>query len=263
VWLRFIKLVVKICLYPRIALRFLLGRADGGNRVGLSTKVGLFLHGLRNAVIIPRESSFFEHLTLMSAVLAIPNELPGDIAEFGCYKGGATASLSLACAAMGRRLIVFDSFRGLPTPQEVVENIGSGKILHYQTGDFLGTLAEVKANVARGGCLQPCTFVEGFFDETLRTRPADERYAMIFEDADLPESVRAVLINAWPRLAPGGIYYCHEALDYQVVQMFFDRSWWKDNLGCKPPGFVGSGIGLPLEPNGRCCLGYAIKPKAV
>ena len=256
-WVGFAKVLVKTCAYPRVPLTFIFG--GRGSHVGFLVRIRLFVRACFNVVSIPRESTFFEHLTLMSAVLAIPSNVRGDVAEFGCFKGATTANLSLACSATGRRLIVFDSFQGLPESREVVENIGSGKVLEYRTGAFLGTLAEVKANVRRGGCPESCTLVEGFFEKTLPKRPADERYAMIFEDADLPESVRSVLIHAWPRLVSGGVYYCHEALDYQIVQMFFDQWWWKEKLGCRAPGFVGSGIGLPLQRNRVSCLGYAIK----
>ena len=38
----------------------------------------------------------------------------GVVVECGCYLGGSTANLSLICQAVGRELIVYDSFEGLP-----------------------------------------------------------------------------------------------------------------------------------------------------
>ena len=40
--------------------------------------------------------------------------------------------------------------------------------------------------------------------------------------------------------------------------MWFDNVWWEKNLGCKAPGYVGSGCGIPLGGN-YSSLGYTIK----
>ena len=37
--------------------------------------------------------------------------------ECGCFLGGSTANLSLVCDIVGRELIVYDSFEGLPPPE--------------------------------------------------------------------------------------------------------------------------------------------------
>jgi O-methyltransferase len=56
-------------------------------------------------------------MELASAVLQVPRSTPGSVVECGCYVGGSTANLSLVCAATGRKLIIFDSFQGLPEPK--------------------------------------------------------------------------------------------------------------------------------------------------
>ena len=81
---------------------------------------------------------------------------------------------------------------------------------------------------------------------------------MIFEDADLPSSVKDVLRWGWSKLQRGSVYYCHEARDLEVVSIFFDHAWWKSTLGVRAPGFVGSGVGLPLGAQGSM-LGYCRK----
>jgi O-methyltransferase len=181
------------------------------------------------------------------------------VAEFGCFKGMSTASLSLACALTGRRLVVFDSFQGLPAASERIFNF-DGNEISYKAGAYAGTLDEVRANVARFGDPSVCEFVPGFFADTLPQRREDERFVVIFEDADLPSSVRDVLRYAWPKLQNGCRFFSHEAPDREVVQLFFDRGWWRDHLDEDAPGIVGSGAGLPLGRHGSG-LAYAIRSK--
>ena len=40
--------------------------------------------------------------------------MEGVVVECGCFLGGSTANLSLVCEVVGRELIVYDSFEGLP-----------------------------------------------------------------------------------------------------------------------------------------------------
>ena len=46
----------------------------------------------------------------------MPPELKGDVVECGCYLGGSSVNISLVCALTGRRLLIYDSFEGLPEP---------------------------------------------------------------------------------------------------------------------------------------------------
>jgi hypothetical protein len=197
-------------------------------------------------------------LSLVTAVLQIPASAEGAVAEFGCYKGLCSASLSLACHLTGRRLIVYDSFAGLPPTEAVVDHIADTDQVKYRAGDYRGTLDEVRENIRRFGEPSACEFVEGYFEDTLPSRARSEKYVLIFEDADLPGSVRTVLREAWPRLQPGCRFYCHEAMDLQVMEIFFGQEWWAQHVGSAPPGFVGSGCGMHgwLAP---CYLGYAVK----
>jgi hypothetical protein len=255
-WRQF-KQVVKFLLFPWPVLTFF--RNSGGG-VGIFCKLGLLRAALRNASQSGSESTFAEQLTLVGGILNIPEELQGVVAEFGCYKGAATATLSLACAATGRKLVVLDSFEGLPEPTEQVTSIATGTPIPYKAGDLCGTLDEVKKRVARFGSIDVCEFVQGFFEQTLAARDASERFVLIFEDADLPQSVRSVLTHCWPKLQDGCHYYCHEARDKQVVDLFYETALWQEELRSEMPGFCGSGCGLPLNPSGSM-LGYAVKRK--
>jgi O-methyltransferase len=121
-----------------------------------------------------------EHVALARAILDIPRSIQGAVGEFGCFKGLSTCTLSLACKMTNRRLVVFDSFQGLPKTGESVHGF-DGNTVQYREGQFCGTLSEVRQNVSIYGALDVCEFVPGFFSDSLPHRPQDEHFALIFE----------------------------------------------------------------------------------
>lgn len=195
-------------------------------------------------------SSVFEQLILVDAILKIDPKIEGDIAEFGCFKGASSAVLSIAANFVGRKLLIFDSFEGLPEVREEVRNIHSQNVINYRKGMYAGSLEVVKGNIARFGHLSCVEFIQGFYQKTLPIRPVREKYAFIFEDADLESSVKDVLRHAWPRLSEGCSFFCHEARDLEVCSIFFNDAFWAANFGSKAPGLVGAGMGLPIIPGG-------------
>jgi predicted O-methyltransferase YrrM len=192
-------------------------------------------------------STFGEQIYLVRAILNLPADRPGAIAEFGCFKGMSTVAISIAAKHVSRRVLVFDSFEGLPADSEAVHQLVSGTQVDYKKGDYAGTLDEVKDLVTHYGEIGQVEFVRGYFCDTLPKRPADEKYALIFEDADLISSVRDILLYAWPRLSREGIFFCHEALDLEVAGLFFDKNYWQQTHGQKAPGLAGAGMGLPID----------------
>jgi O-methyltransferase len=211
----------------------------------------------RNTRSIPSASTGLEQLYLVDEILKLPRDLPGAVIELGCYRGSTTATLSLACRHAGRKLIVCDSFQGLPDlapGEDRQSNPWNANPNTYSKGEYAGTLTQVKEAVAKFGAIEVCTFVEGFFSDTLPG--LTENLVMVFEDADLISSVRDVLRYTWPRLQPGCKFFCHEAQDLKVATLFFEpQRYWST-----PPGLIGAGTGLPLTPRG-CNLAYAVKPE--
>jgi O-methyltransferase len=228
--------------------------------VGFWKKLRIALHMRANRLRVPTASSYIEHLVMATEILKVPKSVVGVVVECGCYKGGSTANLSLICGAAGRRLVVFDSFRGLPEPrpEDTRHTVhGQHEIHHYAEGYWSGSLAEVRKNVARCGELSVCEFRPGFFEETLPSFTLPVIFA--FEDADLRDSVKTCIQYLWPLLEDDCRIYTHEAQHQEVVQLFFDPAIW---LGQKPPGLVGTGTGLGLIPNAggfRSGIGYAVK----
>ncbi|MBN2310817.1 MAG: class I SAM-dependent methyltransferase [Candidatus Hydrogenedentes bacterium] len=197
------------------------------------------------------------HVVLAGQILSIPPSVEGAVVECGCYKGASTANLSLVCERTGRTLYVCDSFQGLPEDDAVVHRYPHFQVQgQYEKGMYTGTYDEVRGNIRRFGALDACSFVPGFFSDTLHTVPAP--VAFVFVDVDLVSSMRDCIVHLWPKLIEGGYFYTDDSADMEVVQLWFDTPWWREQFGCPAPGYVGSGCGLPLS-IGNCTLGYAQK----
>jgi O-methyltransferase len=236
--------------------------ADVGREygVGPAKKLRLIVRFARNARLVHTLSRVREHVELAGAILRIPRQVEGDIVECGCYLGGSSVNLSHACALAGRRLVICDSFEGLPEPSAYDRahiNLHSGLTDEYYKGRFAAPIEIVKGNIDRYGKPQVCDFVVGFFDETLAQ--LDRDVAMAFLDVDLIDSLRPCLIALWPKLGDGCRIYVHEARSLSLVSIFFATDWWQRRIGEAAPGFVGAGTGLPLTAVTGSELGYAQK----
>jgi O-methyltransferase len=229
---------------------------------GLPQKLKLLRQIRRNARSIVTGTSWLEHMLLVTRILSLPKDMPGDVLEAGCFKGSSTSSLSLACAAVGRKLIVCDSFEGLPeiaADDAVHVSLAANRYEVYSKGEYRGQLDEVKANISRFGNIDVCSFVKGYFDQTLSG--IKNGLAMIFLDVDLHSSLRTCLIELWPHLAEGGYLYTHEAQQLEYVRIFFDQSWWAQQFETHSPGLIGAGSGLPAGLSHASGLGYCRKFK--
>jgi len=100
-------------------------------------------------------------------------------------------------------------------------------------------LSEVKRNVVRYGDLGVCTFVKGWFDDTMPK--FSKLIAAVFLDVDLASSTRTCLKYLYPLLTPGGVLYSHDGHLPLVVDVFRDSSFWKKEVGCSRPYIEGLG----------------------
>ena len=207
---------------------------------------------------IPTATSWLYHVVLATEILRLPQQIHGSVIECGCWKGGSTASLSLVCGLVGRKLIVCDSFEGLPEDErEVVHQYPHvGVFGYYQKGMYASRLEEVKENITHYGDISVCQFTPGFFSESLKT--LTEPIVFAFLDVDLAGSMRDCVKYIWPLLVEGGLVHTDDSCDMEVVRVWFDNEWWQHEIGCRAPGYVGSGCGLPLSPD-FSSLGYARK----
>lgn len=227
-------------------------------------KTLLLARVVRNRIRITSATGLIEQLAMISALLQLLPSIEGSVVECGCYMGGATTNLSLAARLVGRKLYVFDSFEGLPTPSKsdlrhLAMNIR--EYHSYEKGSWCGPLDTVTANVGKYGAPEVCTFIKGYFDSTLPS--FSKRVGFVFCDVDLRDSLETCLRYLWPLLSAGGLLFTHEAHHLEIASLFYNPAIWSESV----PGLIGAGSGLGLSPmpdgSFGSCIGYAIKSPTV
>lgn len=180
-----------------------------------------------------------EILAIASAILQAPRALPGVLVEAGCFKGGSTAKLSLLAKISGRRLMVFDSFEGLPDNSESNQISMYGEKANFTKGTYRGTLDEVKTNVRAYGAIDECVFIKGWFDDTM---PGfSESVLVAFIDVDLASSTKTCLKYLFPLLRPSGSLFSQDGHLPLVQEVFKNDDFWRSEVGRERPPMQGLG----------------------
>ena len=163
----------------------------------------------------------------------------GVFIEAGCYKGGSTAKLSQVAKHLGRGLVVFDSFEGLPKNQEDHDKSIFGYSIKgwFESGGFAGSLQEVQKNVTEHGNIEVCRFIKGWFDDTMPD--FQEPILGAYIDVDLVSSTRTCLINLYPLIVPGGVLISQDGDFPLVLELFEDECFWQEEIGCPMPEIQG------------------------
>jgi O-methyltransferase len=200
---------------------------------------------------------------LLLAELLMSTSGDGDVVECGCFSGGSSAKLSIVAAALGKRLVIFDSFKGLLVVDEYDKRDYHarrpvGWLPVWRSGKYSASLELVKDNITRYGEISVCDFVPGYFQDTLRGAVLPERIALAFTDVDTPTAVRTCLTRLWPHLASGGVYASHDVALIKSLQVLLSESVWRDEIGEFPPILFGAGFGVcDSAPH----MGYFVKGK--
>lgn len=188
-----------------------------------------------NTIRIQTGTSYKSHLVMTLKILETPPDVPGNIVECGTWKGGCATNLSLVCKIVGRKLLIYDSFEGLPEDREAK---------HYEKGDYCGTLEEVKKNISRYGEIESCEFIKGWFEETLPH--LNSPVLLAFLDVDIEASLDTCVRYIWPNLVDKGYIFIDEVVGTDYCALFYSEKYWKKYFNRTPPGLIGAGTGLPL-----------------
>jgi len=233
----------------------------------LLTTISFLIHGAPNTSFIQRTIlvfnffyiSFhidcphfnFEILEIAKAILNLPPSIDGVIVEAGTYKGGSAAKLSLIAQLTERKLIIFDSFQGLPANTDIY---GTRDRLFYRynksnhepkkkhvflKGQYRGTLKEVKHNIELYGAPQVCVYKKGWFERTMAI--FNEPVAAIFLDVDLSSSTKTCLRYLYPLLQKGGVFFSHDGHLRRVLEIYKNSVFWENIVSVKKP--IVDGIG--------------------
>lgn len=224
-----------------VSILFILAstRIHPAYRMSWPRRFALGLRMFRNKLRMPTGTSFKAHLAMALKVLETSPDVPGDVVECGCWKGGSSANLSLVCHIAGRKLIIYDSFEGLPAGAP-----GDREAAGYEKGDYCGTLEEVRSNIRRGGAFEVCEFVKGWFADTLPSHTSP--ILLAFLDVDLEDSLDTCVRALWPHVVQGGYLFTDECVSTDYVALFWSERWWREAFDTTPPGLIGAGTGLPL-----------------
>jgi O-methyltransferase len=199
-------------------------------------KAALGLRIYRNWRHVRTGISYKAHLAIAAKLLELPPGVEGAVVECGCWKGGTTTNLSVICDIVGRDLIVYDSFEGLPAPEALDE------MKPEVQGTFRGDLEVVQDNVRTYGEIDRCQFRKGWFRDTLPHH--SEPIALCFIDVDLKSSMHDCIVNLWPHLVDQGYVFFDEYTELHNCALFFSERFWRDYLDTTPPGLMGAGTGI-------------------
>ena len=133
-------LTVPIAIYFILSSRSI----DPAYKLGFFRKLSLGTKMFLNKFRIPTGTSYKAHLAMALKILETPPDVEGVVLECGSWQGGSSANLSLICRLTNRKLVIYDSFQGLPETQPSDRQ-------PYEAGEFCGSLETVKKNILRGG----------------------------------------------------------------------------------------------------------------
>ncbi|MEM9256675.1 MAG: TylF/MycF/NovP-related O-methyltransferase [Pseudomonadota bacterium] len=197
-----------------------------------------------NSLWVTTGTNWRAHLVMAMKLLETPRKKEGSVVECGCWKGGATVNLSRVCAITGRKLIVYDSFEGLPPPVDGDFVAERAFRKGFMPGAFAGQLEEVRENVRKYGSINSTEFVKGWYEDTLPHHEGP--IAMMFLDVDFCASLHDCLINLWPHVVKGGFVFLDEYLNLPYCAVFFSEKYWDKYFASPPPGLAGTGTGIQV-----------------
>lgn len=133
----------------------------------------------------------------------LSGKVPGDVVEFGCYKGTTSLFirrlLDLYDLSESTLFYAYDSFQGLPTKSSQDQST-SGEA--FVTGELSASRQDLIHQFKRAGLRQPI-IVKAWFQE-LRPDQVPSTIMFAFLDGDFYQSIFDSLTLVWPRLVSGG-----------------------------------------------------------
>lgn len=129
------------------------------------------------------------------------------VVEAGCYQGGSSIKLSLACQLFGCPFHIYDSFEGVPAmrPEEL-----EGGNTNF-SGSYASPEDVLRRNLSRYGAASMCHIHKGWFSDTMKNLPYHTKVAFI--DCDLARSTADALEGIVPSLSEDGSVFSQ---DYHI-----------------------------------------------
>ena len=132
----------------------------------------------------------------------IAEEVPGDFAELGVWRGNTAAVLAHYAAKANRKVYLFDTFDGFDARD--LAGIDKGKQLMFADSSLM------LAQEVIGEPSNVCHFVQGYFPLTLTEEHQGKTFCVVSVDCDLYLPMKAALEYFYPRMSVGGILLLHD-----------------------------------------------------
>lgn len=139
------------------------------------------------------------YLLLLNIARVLKENIPGDLAEIGVYKGNTAQILAEAARASRRRLYLFDTFGGFDAA-----DFDEGDPVSKSYRD--SSLEAVRSFIGT----ESVEYVVGRFPESLSRIELPDRFAIVHLDCDLYKPTAAGLSCFYPRLSSGGLLILHD-----------------------------------------------------
>jgi predicted O-methyltransferase YrrM len=177
-----------------------------------------------------------ERIAVLEAAVrhVIGQNYPGAFVECGVAKGGSTMAMAYTLIELGaadRDLYLYDTFEGMPEPEEVDRGrYGESAARSWRKGQERSGGAwirhgvdEVRANVAATGYPQArLRFIKGKVEETLPEEAPPGAIALLRLDTDWHASTKAELDYLYPKLVRGGILIVDDYFRWQGARKAVD-----------------------------------------
>lgn len=126
--------------------------------------------------------------------------IEGDFVECGVCNGGSAATISLAFINSNKKAWLYDSFQGLPEPEEI-----DGVLAKDYVGAFLGLEEKVKEAMEIAHFPKERYLIQkGWFADTFQ-EPLPEMISFLHIDSDWYDSVMLCLDTFYDLVSTGGI----------------------------------------------------------
>jgi hypothetical protein len=139
-------------------------------------------------------------------LFSLTMDVPGDIAEFGVWKGSTSSLLAKVLAIKDphspKKIHLFDSFEGLTAFSD------EDKVAQGRKGDYLGSEEVLLSSAAVNEIDDYFVVHKGLIEDTLPhylNTATQTRFSFAYCDTDLYSSTNIILRQMWTRLTPGGL----------------------------------------------------------
>lgn len=138
---------------------------------------------------------------LLNVRQLLKEEIDGDFAELGVWRGNSAAILAAYAAESGKRLFLFDTFSGFDRRDLVGEDKGKRLEFEDTSIDFVRKTA---------GHDEITTYIKGFFPDSITSGVEARKFSLVHLDCDLYLPMKAALEFFYPRMHRGGMIILHD-----------------------------------------------------